>query len=157
MSVRRAALAGLVALLGCAGEPRRGASATGGGAATTDAGADADAGLPVPSLDEIAAAAQHDVSGMRELVRLDHVEGRSPSLVADAGAGTCVRARFAASRAVDVALVDGEGRARGEGGHGTGGLVPPLGPACVTGGDGLHLVVRGSPGTRVRAVVLAAP
>lgn len=161
MSVRRAAVAAfaLLAPLGCAGEPRRAPSATGAAAGAADAGTDAAVGqVPLPSLDELAAAAQHDVAGMREVARLEHAEARSASLVADAGAGTCVRVRFAASRTVDVALTDRDGRSRGDGAHGTGGLVPPLGPACVAGKDELQLVVKGAPGgTQVRAVVLAAP
>lgn len=151
------------ALSGCAGSRResgeppraKSASADGGLAAARDAGPPE---VPVPPAVALGVRGLRVAPGMRELARLDPAPARSPDLLQQATADTCVRAVWAASRPVRVGFVDREGEPRGERAEGTEGTVPPGGPVCSVRGEALHLVVEGAPpGATARAVVWASP
>ncbi len=156
--MKKSAILAIALCAGCAGE--RSAARTQAGASILDAGGDAAIGsaeVSVPAIEVVARNVERVAPGMREIARLDPAPGRTGNLVADAGADTCVRAAFAASRKVRVRFVDARDAGRGEAAEGVTGTVPPEGPACVVRGDAMHLVVEAAEPARVRAVVVAAP
>jgi hypothetical protein len=134
--------------LGCGGAARAPAqpsprsidagAALGGEAAERDGGASE----PLPSLEELAARGASEAPLMRERLRIEHAAPRSEELRAERD--LCVRALYAASRPVRVWFADEGGQRRGEVASGTGGAVPPRGPACVRKGEALRLVVEGA-------------
>jgi len=96
---------------------------------------------------------------MRELLRVERAAPRSPDVRADRD--LCLRAVFAATRPVRAWFADASGTTRGDIASGASGTVPPRGPACVTRGEVLHLVIENGEGPRTdtsaRAVIFAAP
>jgi hypothetical protein len=119
----------------------------------------------LPSLDELAARGPSEAPLMRERLRVERAAPRSEEVRAERD--LCVRALYAATRPVRVWFADAGGQRRGEVASGTGGAVPPRGPACARKGEALRLVVEGAlpaggPGAEAgepaaRAVIFAAP
>jgi hypothetical protein len=104
------------------------------------------------TLDELAARGPNDAPMMREAKRAPEAAAK-PTPVRLESDG-CVRAAFAASRALRAWFEDEKKAKRGDVTPATeSGLVPPKGPACGKKGETLQLVVEAVPSDVARAVV----
>ena len=111
--------------------------------------------LGLSSLDALAARGAVDAPLMRELTRLAQAAPRSPEIRADKD--LCVRVVFAASGPARVSLADASGTTRGDVATSASGVAPAKGPACISKGETLHVVVEAERSVVVRAVVFGLP
>ncbi|MBX3188729.1 MAG: hypothetical protein KF819_17055 [Labilithrix sp.] len=146
---------GHLGVAACGGAPARAPAPPATGAPGAVAREAPPAVDPVPSLDALAARGASEAPLMREIARAPSAAPRSAEVRAERD--LCLRAAFASSRSVKIAFADGANVTRGDATVAAAGMVPPKGPACVTKGDALHLVVDAPPETVVRAVIFAAP
>ena len=104
------------------------------------------------TLDEIAARGPTDAPMMREVKRAPEAAAKPTEVYLESDG--CVRAAFAASRALRAWFEDDKQSKRGDvTPAAASGLVPPRGPACGKNGETLRLVVEAVPSDVARAVV----